>query len=135
MPVAQSRTRRIETSAGICDKDRMLWQKLFSTLALSAAFTFFGATGNAATCCVWRMTNAPAPFYLVGTIHALSSHDYPLPAGYNQALHDSKRLVFEMKPDPRSDFSNTQPCRGLPAGRRYPASHSSQNLANSCRQF
>jgi uncharacterized protein YbaP (TraB family) len=106
MPVAQSRTRRIETSARICDKDHMIWRKLFSTLALSAAFTFFGATGNAATCCVWRMTNAPAPFYLVGTIHALSSHDYPLPAGYNQALHDSKRLVFEMKPDPRSDFSN-----------------------------
>lgn len=61
-------------------------------------------TTNAATCCVWRVTNAPAPFYLVGTMHALSSHDYPLPSGYDQAFRDSKRLVFEMKPDPRSDF-------------------------------
>jgi uncharacterized protein YbaP (TraB family) len=83
----------------------MIWQKLCSTLALSLAFAFFGAIANAATCCVWRLTNAPAPFYLVGTMHALNSHDYPLPAAYNQALQDSSRLIFEIKPDPRSDFS------------------------------
>ena len=79
--------------------------KFSSTFSLGLAFIFFGATSNAATCCVWRVTNAPAPFYLVGTMHALSGHDYPLPAGYNQALHDSNRLIFEIKPDPRSDFS------------------------------
>jgi len=79
--------------------------KFSSTFLLGLAFTIFSATGNAATCCIWRVTNAPAPFYLVGSLHALSSHDYPLPAGYKQALHDSTRLVFEMKPDPRSDFS------------------------------
>ena len=83
----------------------MISQKFSSTFSIGLAFTFFGATGNAATCCVWRVTNATAPFYLVGTLHALSSNDYPLPAGYNQALHDSQRLLFEIKPDPKSDFS------------------------------
>ena len=61
-------------------------------------------TTNAATCCVWRVTNAPAPCYLVGTIHALSGNDYRLPAGYYQALRDSKRFVFETNPNLDSDF-------------------------------
>src|SRR5437773_1918291 len=46
-------------------------------------------------CCVWRVTNAGAPFYLVGSIHALSKKDYPLPAPYDRALKDSMRFVFE----------------------------------------
>ena len=40
-------------------------------------------------CCVWRVTNAKAPFYLVGSIHALSKKDYPLPQPYDIALKDS----------------------------------------------
>lgn len=69
------------------------------------ALGFASATAaNAGTCCVWRVTNTPAPCYLVGTLHALSGNDYRLPAGYYQALHDSKRLVFEMNPDLGSDF-------------------------------
>ena len=63
-------------------------------------------TANAATACVWRVVNAPAPFYLVGTIHALSGHDYPLPKPYYQALKDSKRLLFEVDPNPKSNFGH-----------------------------
>ena len=37
-------------------------------------------------------------------MHALTSRDFPLAAGYKQALRDSKRLVFEFKPDRKSDF-------------------------------
>jgi len=59
---------------------------------------------DAATSCVWRVVNAKTPCYLVGTLHALTSTDYPLPPGYKQALTDSQRLVFEIKPDPESDF-------------------------------
>src|SRR5689334_1023947 len=60
----------------------------------------------AGTCFVWRATNTPAPCYLVGTLHALRARDYPLPAGYYQALEDSKRLVFEMRMlDPGSKFA------------------------------
>ncbi|MBA2584905.1 MAG: TraB/GumN family protein, partial [Chthoniobacterales bacterium] len=48
--------------------------------------------------CVWRVTNVPAPFYLVGTIHTLRVNDYPLAQVYGQTLRDSKRLLFEYNP-------------------------------------
>ncbi|HEV3148402.1 MAG TPA: TraB/GumN family protein [Chthoniobacterales bacterium] len=60
-------------------------------------------TTDAGTCCVWRATNTKAPCYLVGSIHALSGNDYPLPQPYYQALHDSKRILFEMYVDPKSE--------------------------------
>jgi uncharacterized protein len=55
-------------------------------------------------CCVWRVTNAKAPFYLVGSIHALSKSDYPLPAPYEVALRDSKRFLFEFDPTKHVEF-------------------------------
>jgi uncharacterized protein YbaP (TraB family) len=60
----------------------------------------------AGTCFVWKVTNAKQPFYMVGTVHALSGNDYPLPKGYDEALHNSQRLIFEIQPDPKSDFSD-----------------------------
>ncbi|MEO7165456.1 MAG: TraB/GumN family protein [Spartobacteria bacterium] len=50
------------------------------------------------------MTDAPAPFYLVGTIHSLSGRDYPLPKPYMQALHESQQFFFEVDLHPKSDF-------------------------------
>ena len=55
-------------------------------------------------CCVWRVTNAKAPFYLAGSIHSLSKDDYPLPSPYDLALNDSQRLVFEYDPDKDEEF-------------------------------
>jgi uncharacterized protein YbaP (TraB family) len=55
-------------------------------------------------CCVWRVTNAKAPFYLVGSIHALSKSDYPLPAPYEIALRNSKRFLFEFDPSKHVEF-------------------------------
>jgi len=55
-------------------------------------------------CCVWRVTNAKAPFYLVGSIHSLSSRDYPLPSPYEMALNESKRIVFEYDPNRDDEF-------------------------------
>lgn len=55
-------------------------------------------------CCVWRVTNAKAPFYLVGSVHALSPKDYPLPSPYEMALRDSKRLIFEFNPNLGDEF-------------------------------
>src|SRR5216110_3915289 len=54
--------------------------------------------------CVWRVTNAKAPFYLVGSIHALSKKDYPLPAPYEIALRDSRRFLFEFDPNRHVEF-------------------------------
>ena len=55
-------------------------------------------------CCVWRVTNAKAAFYLVGSIHSLGKSDYPLPSPYEIALNDSQRLVFEYDPDKDEEF-------------------------------
>lgn len=55
-------------------------------------------------CCVWRVTNAKAPFYLVGSIHALSKNDYPLAAPYEIALRNSRRFLFEFDPNRHVEF-------------------------------
>jgi uncharacterized protein len=55
-------------------------------------------------CCVWRVTNAKAPFYLVGSIHTLTKKDYPLPIAYEIALKDSRRFLFEFDPTRHAEF-------------------------------
>ena len=50
------------------------------------------------------MTNAKTPFYLVGSIHALSKKDYPLPAPYEIALRNSRRFLFEFDPNRHVEF-------------------------------
>ncbi len=67
-------------------------------------------------CCVWRVTNAKAPFYLVGSIHALGKKDYPLPSPYEVALKNSTRFVFEFDPSRGAEFE-----RKFEAAARYPA--------------
>jgi uncharacterized protein YbaP (TraB family) len=66
-------------------------------------------------CCVWRVINAEAPFYLVGSIHALSKKDYPLPAPYELALKNSTRFVFEFDPTRYAEFE-----RKFEAAAKYP---------------
>src|SRR6266496_1028007 len=66
-------------------------------------------------CCVWRVTNAKAPFYLVGSIHALSKKDYPLPKPYDVALKDSTRFVFEFDPTQHAEFQ-----KKFEAAAKYP---------------
>jgi uncharacterized protein YbaP (TraB family) len=66
-------------------------------------------------CCVWRVTNAKAPFYLVGSIHALSKKDYPLPKPYDIALISSTRFVFEFDPTRHEEFQ-----KKFEAAAKYP---------------
>ena len=66
-------------------------------------------------CCVWRVTNAKAPFYLVGSIHALSEKDYPLPKPYEIALNSSHRFVFEFDPTRGPEFE-----KKFEAAAKYP---------------
>jgi uncharacterized protein YbaP (TraB family) len=67
-------------------------------------------------CCVWRVTNAKAPFYLVGSIHALSKKDYPLPEPYDIALKSSTRFLFEFDPTQHAEFQ-----KKFEAAAKYPA--------------
>src|SRR6516164_10980839 len=66
-------------------------------------------------CCVWRVTNAKAPFYLVGSIHALGKKDYPLPKPYDIALKDSTRFLFEFDPTRHDEFQ-----KKFDAAAKYP---------------
>ena len=68
-------------------------------------------------CCVWRVTSAKAPFYLVGSIHALSKKDYPLPKPYDIALKDSSRFLFEFDPSQHAEFQ-----KKFEAAAKYPPS-------------
>jgi uncharacterized protein YbaP (TraB family) len=86
---------------------------LFGTAALFANTA--RATEALPKCCVWRVTNAKAPFYLVGSVHALGRNDYPLPCAYEQALKDAKRLLFEFNPNRGAEFE-----KKLAAAGKYP---------------
>jgi uncharacterized protein len=66
-------------------------------------------------CCVWRVTNAKAPFYLVGSIHALSKKDYPLPKPYDIAAKESSRFLFEFDPSLHAEFQ-----KRFEAAAKYP---------------
>src|SRR5262245_58719021 len=73
-------------------------------------------------CCVWRVTNAKAPFYLVGSIHALSKNDYPLPGPYEVALNNSKRFLFEFDPNRHLEFEKKFEAAGkYPRGQDIPS--------------
>ena len=92
----------------------------FWTASLAFVFAVFLAipahgAQRPAKSCVWRVTNAKAPFYLVGSIHALSKSDYPLPAPYETALRNSKRFLFEFDPTKHLEFE-----RKFEAAGKYP---------------
>jgi hypothetical protein len=61
------------------------------------------------------VTNAGAPFYLVGSIHALSKKDYPLPSPYELALQESRRIVLEFDPSRHAEFE-----KKFEAAAKYP---------------
>ena len=44
---------------------------------------------------VWEVSHGDNRFYLAGTIHLLSSKDYPLPVAFDVAYEQSQSIVFE----------------------------------------
>lgn len=67
--------------------------------AIWATFLVAGAFAGhvEAASCVWKVTAAGGGIaYLGGSIHALRSTDYPLPAAYNRAFDASSRLALEV---------------------------------------
>jgi uncharacterized protein YbaP (TraB family) len=47
---------------------------------------------------LWRIVNTPAPFYLVGSMHALRESDYYVLADFDQAIDQSQKFIFERDP-------------------------------------
>jgi uncharacterized protein len=48
---------------------------------------------------LWRVTNAPAPFYLVGALHALRRSDYYILHDFDGAIGQSQKFIFERDPN------------------------------------
>jgi uncharacterized protein len=70
----------------------------FVPISALALFCFLPRSAAAASC-VWKVTGPTGgTIYLGGSVHALRSSDYPLPAAYNHALDASSRVVFEDDP-------------------------------------
>ena len=53
------------------------------------------AESNGSKHFLWRVTNAPQPFYIMGSVHAMRASDYPLSREIDQAIGQCKRFVFE----------------------------------------
>jgi uncharacterized protein YbaP (TraB family) len=54
---------------------------------------------------IWRVINAPAPFYLVGSVHSLRGSDYPLAKPIMDAFHEVRNVVFEYNPHEDEEFT------------------------------
>ena len=51
---------------------------------------------------LWRVVNAPSPFYILGSMHALHRDDYPNDLGeFNRAIDQSQKFIYER--DPKSN--------------------------------
>jgi uncharacterized protein YbaP (TraB family) len=48
---------------------------------------------------LWRVVNAPAPFYLLGSMHALRKSDYSVLAHFDPAIDQSQKFIFERDPE------------------------------------
>jgi len=54
--------------------------------------------------CLWRVTNAPAPVYLLGSVHALQPSDYIRTPVIEEAIKQSNQILFEMDPKEEAAF-------------------------------
>ena len=85
-------------------------------LVVLAAASVCGVARVESASCVWKVTSTNGgTLYLGGSIHALSSRDYPLPLSYNRALDASSKLVLEADPD-----AIKQATKGLIKAGQYP---------------
>jgi len=81
---------------------------------LSAADT--SSTGEH---CLWRITNAPAPFYFLGSVHSLERSDYERVPLIEDAIKQSQQILFEVDPKENEIFHKklTEAAR-LPRGQQ-----------------
>lgn len=86
-------------------------------------FCLASASAEAATGCIWKVTGPTGgTLYIGGSIHALRSTDYPLPAGYNRAFEASTHLALEVEPKTLESSS-----AALIRAGKYPAGDSLKN--------
>jgi uncharacterized protein YbaP (TraB family) len=66
---------------------------------------------------LWRVTNAPAPFYVVGSMHALRRVDRYIGTEFDQEIDQAQKFIFERDP---ADNDPTEVWRKLNQHTTYP---------------
>ncbi|MEY2546276.1 MAG: uncharacterized protein QOG48_1393 [Verrucomicrobiota bacterium] len=72
----------------------------------AVARTKSAAPGSGGKHCLWRITNAKAPVYLLGSIHSLRPSDYPLPPIIEGAIQQAQQFYFEYDPKRDDELSS-----------------------------
>jgi uncharacterized protein YbaP (TraB family) len=81
-----------------CEMVRGIGKRILTVSVFALCVAGFATHVEAA--CVWKVTGPNGgTLYLGGSVHALKSTDYPLPAAYNRAFDASSRLVIEDDPN------------------------------------
>jgi uncharacterized protein len=66
---------------------------------------------------LWRVVNAPAPFYIVGSMHELRKSDSDVATEFNKEIDQSQKFIFERDP---ANNDPTDLWRKLNANTTYP---------------
>lgn len=67
-------------------------------IALGVMIVLLSAAGAGAQSSVWSVKGAKATVYLAGSCHVLRASDHPLPAPFETAYADSRKIIFEAPP-------------------------------------
>jgi uncharacterized protein YbaP (TraB family) len=65
--------------------------------------------------CLWRVTNARSPFYLLGSVHALQPSDYFRTPVIEEAIKQSQQVWFEIDPKDESFGEKLRKLQNFPA--------------------
>jgi uncharacterized protein YbaP (TraB family) len=105
------------------------WIVFGSILLANAHWLQAGDISSTGKHCLWLITNAPAPFYLLGSVHALQPSDYSRTPVIEEAISQSQQFLFEF--DPKEDEAFAKKLREAARYPRGPADSGkdrSQNL-------
>lgn len=72
---------------------------LFIAVCATAGNFFPAAAAPQRKHFLWRVVNAPAPFYVVGSMHALGKSDRYLATEFNKEIDETQRFIFERDPN------------------------------------
>jgi uncharacterized protein YbaP (TraB family) len=93
------------------------WIILFATLFALAGDLSPAATTTQPRHFLWRVVNAPAPFYVVGSMHELRRSDSHVATEFNKEIDQSQKFIFERDP---ADNDPTNIWRKLNQHTTYP---------------
>jgi uncharacterized protein len=75
------------------------WLALIASCSFGIAPSPAQPSGGGGKHCLWRVTNAKAPFYMLGTMHSLPLRSWKFPPVIEDAIHESHQFWFEIDPN------------------------------------